>query len=187
MHEVRVSVELEATPEEVWHAVTTSDGLATWFQPMPMEERPPGRRMEIDLGSQAFVYEIDSDPTVLHFTHRMEEDLTEQFQPGWEMYFFTMQQYFRHFRGLPALYAEAEGPALSASADAWPAVVAAAKELDGEIDYESASFLGVRTADSLIRFHGRWMMDMPVAVSEHAYGGAEPRDWAPWLAEVLGP
>lgn len=187
MPEVRLSVELEATPEEVWHAISTSDGLATWFQPMPMGERPPGRRLEIDLGSQAFVYEIASDPTVLHFTHRMEEDLTEQFRPGWEMYFFTLAQYFRHFRGLPASYAEAEGPASSASAEAWPLVVAAAQELDGEVDYEAESFFGVRTADSLIRLHGRWGMGMSVAVSQHAYGGAAPRDWAPWLAEVLGP
>ena len=51
----------------------------------------------------------------------------------------------------------------------------------------SSNFVGVRTADALIRFHGRAPLDLPVAVSHHAY--VEPFDapamtqaWEGWLA-----
>ena len=58
--------------------------------------------------------------------------------------------------------------------------------------YATGNFLGVRTADALIRFHGRCALGMTVAVSHHAYGdsfdaGAASRGWRAWLGQALTP
>lgn len=192
--ELRKTVPLEATPEEVWHAIATPGGLAAWFMPMPIDPSSelvdlwlPPERLEVKAGPQEFDYVIEGAPpgAVLHFTHRMEEDLVDQFSPGWDMYFHTLAQYFRFFRGRAAQYVEEEAGEWSASESAWGAIVAAAKGLDGEVDYETAQFLGVRTDRSLIRFHGRWPLGMRVAVSEHVYDGGGPtQDWGSWLEAV---
>lgn len=61
--------------------------------------------------------------------------------------------------------------------------------VDGVVDYATDRFLGVRTADALVRFHGRWAIGMAVAVSHHAYAGLDPAAaaaaWTSWLAAVL--
>jgi len=54
----------------------------------------------------------------------------------------------------------------------------------------TANFLGVRTSDALIRFHGRVPAGLPVAVSHHAYveGFDEKqatRAWESWLATAV--
>ena len=35
--EVRKDVALDATPEQVWEAIATGPGLATWFMPMEVD------------------------------------------------------------------------------------------------------------------------------------------------------
>ena len=50
--------------------------------------------------------------------------------------------------------------------------------------------MGIRTPDALIRFHGRWPLGMPVAVSHHAYAegvdaAAATKAWESWLADVF--
>jgi hypothetical protein len=55
------------------------------------------------------------------------------------------------------------------------------------VDYLDAHFVGLRTADDLIRFHGRWPLGMTAAVSHHAYAGvpdpvALAGAWERWLA-----
>lgn len=195
MPEIRKEVELDATPEQVWDAVATPAGLTTWFMPMPIDpsgdevvEWSPGKRLFIEVGGQSFDYVIearDGAPTVLRFIHGFGEDWSDEFEDtasaGWDMYLATLAAYFRWFAGRPASYHEAEAP----ESVGWDAVVAAARQLDGEVDYESAQFLGLRTARSLIRFHGRWPIGMPVAVSEHVYDGGGPTaDWGSWLAAL---
>lgn len=63
--------------------------------------------------------------------------------------------------------------------------------LDGVVDYVSANFVGLRTTDALIRFHGRAPIGMTVAVSHHAYlddfdAAGTTRASESWLAEALG-
>ncbi len=57
--------------------------------------------------------------------------------------------------------------------------------LVGEVDYVTDRFLGLRTADALIRFHGRSPIGMSIAVSHHDYTGADPAPltaaWSQWL------
>ena len=67
-----------------------------------------------------------------------------------------------------------------------------AGSLEGVIDYVTANFIGLRTADALVRLHGRWGLGMTVAVSHHAYGdsfdaGVTTKAWPAWLDQALTP
>jgi len=180
----------------------------------------PGKRLavrtpESDSGSsQAFEYLIearDGGSTVLRFAHSLAgDDWNDEFvsmaSRGWDMYFHTLTQYFTHFRGRSATYIEAEGPNSSALQQNWPRLLDAVDATTlhgsvrltlpgrpptaGTVDYVSENFLGVRTADALIRFHGRWPIGMPVAVSGHVYvDGIDATDtaaaWTTWLAATF--
>ena len=227
--EVRRDVALDATPEQVWQAIATGPGLATWFMPMEVDADSemvvawePGKRLAIetppadDGSTQAFEYLIETSgggTTVLRFVHSgfLGDDWSDEFEAmtgmGWDMYLDTLAEYFRHFAGRAAVYVEAEGPPSSATDAAWPLAGsrpgcrntdrarrrrphrrAGAGPLDGVVDYVSSNFVGVRTVDALIRFHGRAPLDLPVAVSHHAY--VEPFDGAtgndPGLGGVAG-
>jgi hypothetical protein len=130
--ELHAEIELDATPEQVWHAIATPEGLAAWFMPVPppppdsdlvtAHEPPHHLAVEIPLpdgATQAFEYLITATgggSTVLKFTHGFSGgDWTEEFfgltAAGWAMYLHTLAEYFRHFAGRPAVYVEAEaGP-----------------------------------------------------------------------------
>jgi len=156
--------------------------------------------------------------TVLRFSHSgfLGDDWSDEYEAmtraGWGMYLATLAEYFVHFAGQSATYIEAEAPPSSARAEAWPALGAALRPdgpltvgatvritggvatEDGQpivatIDLVDDRFVGLRTADALIRFHGRWLMGMSVAVSHHAYGEIDApmatQRWAGWLASVF--
>jgi hypothetical protein len=145
--EIRREITLEATPEQVWEAIATGPGLATWFMPWEIDldspivtSNEPGRRLGIRLPPQAdgafqtFDYRIEAAGprrSVLRFVHSGfatddgSEDYAEITGSGWDMYLHTLGQYFEHFAGLPAHYVEAEGPAASADASQWPRLLAA--------------------------------------------------------------
>jgi uncharacterized protein YndB with AHSA1/START domain len=218
--EISREVELAATPEQVWEAVATSDGLSTWFMPMPMDPDSemvqawePGSRLAIrtpeaeDGATQAFEYLIEArgqGSTVLRFVHSgfLGDDWDDEYESmtatGWEMYLFTLAQYFTHFAGRPATYVEAEGPPSSAKEDGWSRLTDALGlpgpvDLDligaAEVDYTSPNYIGLRTADAFIRFHGRSPLGLPIAVSHHAYtpvdAAATARAWEQWLERTL--
>ena len=228
--EIKREIELDATPDQVWAAIATGEGLAAWFMPMPMDPGgdmvrvwEPGRHLAIetppgdDGSANNFEYLIegrDGGYAVLRFVHSgfLGDDWGDEFETmtgfGWDMYLFTLAQYLRHFPDRPATYIEAEGPAASASADAWPVLLdalgqgaaldvgstitidlGAAGLVAGEVDYVKESFIGLRTADALVRFHGRWRIGMTIAVSHHAYGIADAGEltkaWTGWLDEEL--
>lgn len=231
--EFKISKEvlLEATPEQVWESLATEAGLAAWFQPAPVNPDSelvtawePGRRLAIrmpaapDGSMHAFEYVIearDGGSTVLRFVHSgfTGDDWSDEYQPitsgGWDMYLYTLAQYHARFSGRHAVYVEAEGPASSATADAWPVLLAAlggsaelgsdvsidlpgAADLHGVIDYVTPNFIGLRTQDALVRLHGRWPLGMTVAVSHHAYGDSFDADatrqgWQAWLDQALTP
>jgi uncharacterized protein YndB with AHSA1/START domain len=168
-----------------------------------------------DGSTQAFEYLIearDQGSTVLRFVHSgfLGDDWSDEYEDmtgtGWDMYLHTLAQYLSHFAGRPAVYVEAESPSSSAEADSWPRLVAAlgagrpvelgaavhldlpgVGTLDGVVDYLTDNFVGVRTADALIRFHGRAPIGMTVAVSHHAYVDdfdttKATQAWESWLA-----
>lgn len=171
-----------------------------------------------DGSTQAFEYLIEARgqaSTVLRFVHSgyFGDDWSDEYEDmtgeGWDMYLHTLAQYLSRFGGRPAVYVEAEGPPSSARPDAWPRLAAAlgtgrqvepgtavhldlvgVGAIDGVVDYVSPNFVGLRTADALVRFHGRAPMGMTVAVSHHTYGRdvdvakAVPA-WEAWLADAF--
>jgi uncharacterized protein YndB with AHSA1/START domain len=173
-----------------------------------------------DGSTQAFEYLIearDQGSTVLRFVHSgvFGDDWSDEFEDmtgkGWDMYLHTLAQYLSHFAGRPAVYVEAESPPSSAQPDTWPRVLealgagasrpvelgtavhldlAGVSAIDGVVDYLSSNFVGLRTADALVRFHGRAPIGMTVAVSHHTYGrdldvAKATQAWEAWLADVF--
>ncbi|SFB15670.1 Uncharacterized conserved protein YndB, AHSA1/START domain [Amycolatopsis marina] len=219
--ELSKEIELPASPEEVWSAIATEQGLAAWFMPMEIDpesdggnEWEPPRKLTIrtpeaeDGSTNAFEYLIEGKAggtSVLRFVHSgvLGDDWSDEYEgmtsSGWDMYLFTLAQYLRHFHGRPASYVEAEAPAVGGwerlrrvlgsvrlggqvevSLPGGPRIV-------GEVDYLSEKFIGLRTADELIRFHERSVIGLPIAVSDHHYGAlADPQrraeSWQQWLA-----
>ena len=145
-------VVLAATPEQVWEAIATGPGVASWFMPMDIEAGvggavslggtvtawEPGRRLEVRAGgpdgdsAQAFEYLIearDGGSTVLRFVQtgfqgEGWEAEYEAMSRGWDMYFHTLDQYLTHFPGRTAAYVDAEAPAESAGERGWAVVMA---------------------------------------------------------------
>jgi uncharacterized protein YndB with AHSA1/START domain len=178
-------------------------------------ETPPAE----DGSTQAFEYLIearDQGTAILRFVHSgfLGDDWSDEFESmtskGWDMYLFTLAQYLSHFAGRPATYVEADGPPSSANPDAWPLLVpalgltqpaepgsvvhiqlAGIGPIDGVVDYLTSNYIGVRTADALIRFHGRAPIGMTVAVGHHAYvnefdAAAATHAWKSWLGGAFG-
>ncbi len=182
-------------------------GAEVWDPPHRLRIRTP----EAEDGSfQAFDYLVearDGGSAVLRFVHSgmLDGDWADEFEgmtgQGWDMYLHTLGEYLRHFGGRPAVYAEAEAPADGT----WPALL---RELgltdaasvgdvvrltpdglppvEGVIDYLTPAFLGIRTGDALVRFHGRAAIGLPIAVGHHHYtAGLDPKDaeaaWRSWL------
>ena len=171
-----------------------------------------------DGSASAFEYLIEARNagcTVLRFVHSgfISDDWGDEFEAttgfGWDMYFATMVAYFEHFSGMSATYIEAEGPRSTASAEGWqrlrsklssppPGLGDAVRialdggPIDGVVDYLTPQFIGLRTNDALIRFHGRWPIGMSIAVSHHAYARTHsPLDpeplvaaWTRWLGDL---
>jgi uncharacterized protein YndB with AHSA1/START domain len=225
--EIRKEVDVDATPEEVWQAISTGAGLAAWFQPAELGPdsdtvvtwEPPSQLVTQTPGedgsTQAIEFLVEAraeGSTILRLVHggfASDDWDEERTAEGWEMYLCTLARYFTHFAGRPAVYVEAEAPPSSAEPTAWPRILDALgltepvqpgaavhlelhnnAPIDGVVDYVTANYIGLRTADALIRFHGRTPIGMTVAVSHHAYvegfdAPAATRGWETWLAEAF--
>ena len=140
--EIRKTVVLEATPEQVWRAIATPEGQAAW-SPDPYQatdgmrveatenERLAVRTPEAENGAfHAFEYVVaadDDSTTSLTFVHsgylgddwEAEFDFGEMTGYGWDMYLHTLAQYLKHFAGRPANFITAQGPPSSATPDSW--------------------------------------------------------------------
>lgn len=149
---IRKEVDLPASAEAAWAAVTTRAGLTAWFLPMdvaPEEDgwseagevlaweppthltvRSPAPEMS---ASQTFDYAFEPRPDggcVLRFSHqgftgRHWEAEYSATRAGWDMYLHTLGQYLEHFAGRRATFVMAEGPRGSSAPEAWPRLLAA--------------------------------------------------------------
>jgi uncharacterized protein YndB with AHSA1/START domain len=166
----------------------------------------------------AFEYVIegrDGGTTVLRFVHSgmISDDWGDDFAVmtghGWDMYLHTLGEYLRHFAGRRATYVAADGPPASMAAESWPRLLNAlglnedvapgdkvstrvegVGPVEGVVDYVQPTFVGVRGAEALYRFHGRSLMGMPTAVGHHLYAAGVDHDeqvksWESWLAQVF--
>jgi hypothetical protein len=225
--EIREEVTLPATPEQVWEAIATSDGLAAWFQPADIGpdsaivvDWQPSTRLVTEFPGAApesmhrfeWVMDKQGQGTRLRlvYTGVERDDWDEKFTAqGWEMYLATLREYLAHFAGRPATYIEAEGPPSSADARLWGTLLdavglvepiqpghdvhidlARVAPIHGNIDYVSAHFIGLRSTEALIRFHGRAPVGLTVAISHHHYGAdndavSMTRAWQEWLGAVF--
>jgi hypothetical protein len=125
--EIRREVELPATPEEVWEAVTTGEGNAAWLFPNLIDPgeaqvyEPPHRfliRVEGEDGwfnSIEDVIEARSGGTaVLRYVHSgiFTENWDDQYDAAGEhtdFYLHTLGQYLEHFKGRRATYIGGDG------------------------------------------------------------------------------
>lgn len=154
--EIRKEVVLEATPEQVWHAIATPEGQAAW-SPDPYASgegldivEDPLRRLEVRTPAEpngafhAFEYLIESRDeatTVLRFVHSgfLGEDWEAEFNYeeltsyGWDMYLHTLAQYLAHFAGRPSAYVTAQAPDGAVTHDSWVALERALG-LDGPLE-----------------------------------------------------
>jgi uncharacterized protein YndB with AHSA1/START domain len=129
--EIRREVQLAASPEEVWAAVTTAEGNAAWLFPGPQLEGregatdgagttvtawdPPNRyavRTEGDGGwfnALEFVIEGREGSTTLRYAHSgiIVEDWDNQYDAAnqhTDFYLHTLGQYLQHFNGRRATF-----------------------------------------------------------------------------------
>jgi hypothetical protein len=141
--EIRREVELQATPEEVWEAVATGPGTASWLFP---EEPGPNDAVEADrprryavrtegeggyFNAIEFVIEARAGGTaVLRYVHSgiiMADDWDDQYDAvdqHTDFYLHTLGQYLAHFSPKTATYIGGgpggiDGPEASMTPDAF--------------------------------------------------------------------
>jgi hypothetical protein len=137
----------------------------------------------------------------------------EAIQQHTDFYLHTLGEYLQHFSGRQATYigdvpGGIQGPAGSATPDGLSRLQRAlgldehvrqgdevrltpdgVESIEGVVDYVTANFMGVRTADALYCFFGRGAFGGPVAVSIHAFDGRDPeaasKGWKRYLDSTL--
>ncbi|MFB9908776.1 SRPBCC family protein [Allokutzneria oryzae] len=188
-----------------------AENATAWDPPKRFATKTP---IAEDGSFHAFEYLIEGreGSTVLRFVHsgvltdEWSEDYEDMTAQGWTMYLHTLAEYLTHFPGRPATYVEAEGPRSSAAPEAWAKLeavlgvsavgdevsldVPGVPKVEGVVDYLLPTFVGVRTADGLYRFHGRSALGMVAAVGHHLYGTEIPaadhvEAWRTWLHDVF--
>jgi uncharacterized protein YndB with AHSA1/START domain len=235
--EVRAEQTVNATPEQVWEAISTPTGMDAWFMgESEIEPRlggavrthlpgftmestittwePPHRfantSPEADDGRlMTFAFEIEGragGTTLLRLVH-------SGFLPGddWEQeydalkigdpaYLAKLVEYVEHFRGRTAVPVSVWGPQVSSEL-AWSAFTDALgvsaepvvgepahfraeglPDLDGEVDYVSPDFIGLRTADGMYRFiHGMGTVALGHHIFQPVDRAATAQAWQAWI------
>ena len=171
----------------------------TWEPPRRVAirmEAPDGSFNALDYAIEA----RDGGTAFLRYVHSgiLSDEWEDQYDaigPHTDFYLHTLGQYLEHFRGQEATYvgqpsAGIEGPEAAGGADAMTTLRAAlglgddvavgdrvsatlgdAGTVEGEVDYATDAFLGIRTADGLWRFFGRNHFGGVVGMSAHLFGG----------------
>ncbi len=235
--EVRVEQTVNATPEQVWKAVSTPAGLDAWFMgENELEPRlggavrttlhgftmdstittwePPHRYAstspeDADGRLMTFAFEIEGrsgDTTTLRFVHsgflpgddwEQEYDALKNGDPA---YVAKLVEYIEHFQGRIAVPITLWGPQVSRER-AWSAFTNALgltappsvgqpahfradglADLDGEIDYVSRDFIGLRTSDGMYRFiHGMGTVALGHHIFQSVDREATEQAWQAWV------
>ena len=235
--EVRGELTVNATPEQVWEALSSGAAMDGWWmgenelEPRlggALRTKLPGFTMEstvttwdpphrfANTGAEqpdgrlmTFAFEIEGragGTTTLRFVHSgflPGDDWEQEYEAlkiGDPAYVAKLAEYVEHFFGRAATPITLWGPqvgderawaefrrALGVGADVAVGDRASFRadglpDLDGEIDYLSSHFIGLRTADAMYRFiHGMGT----VALGHHLYApvdrAAAEQAWQAWL------
>jgi uncharacterized protein YndB with AHSA1/START domain len=235
--EVRGEQTVNATPDQVWEALSNGAAMDGWWMGEnelepglggALRTKLPGFTMESTITTwdpphrfantsaeapdgrlMTFAFEIEGRAggrTTLRFVHSgflPGDDWEQEYEAlkiGDPAYVAKLAEYVEHFLGRPAVPITLWGPQVSAErarsgftaalgvspaplvgqpahfrADGLP-------DLDGEIDYVSDSFIGLRTKDGMYRFiHGMGT----VALGHHIYTPVDrattERAWQAWI------
>ena len=241
--EIDNQIEVSATPEQVWDAITTGAGMDGWFMGTSEVERREGgtvrtthpaftmestvttwdpphrfahRSEQADPDGRLHAFEYTVEPRGTGSTIRWHhsgflggdwEAEYEAMSEGDPMYFHKLAEYIDHFLGRRATVVDAFGPNVPDRDRVWPVIreglglpgpvslgdrvrltPADFPPIEGEVDYLSPSFLGVRTADALYRFiHG---FEDTTMVGHHLFDAdLDPKEaeaaWSSWLTELF--
>ena len=124
-----------------------------------------------------------------------------------EFYLHTLNEYLVHFDGRPVLFVDVQAPAASTAPDAFETLRSAlgldAGSVAGQttlvqlpgvsaagavVDYAGEHFIGLRSADTLLRFFGRNAFGGPVGMTVHHFGSqtadALTLEWTDWLTAL---
>jgi len=145
--EIRREVELPATAEQVWAAIATGDGTASWM--FPTGEGAPSRVGEVWAGHTVTMFDPprhiavradgpdgvfnaleyiiearDGGTALLRYVHSgiFTDDWDNQYDAATlhtSFYLHTLGQYLQYFQGRTVTYVTAEGPAASVTAGAF--------------------------------------------------------------------
>ena len=120
--EIRREAELEGSPEEVWEAITTGEGMSAWLFPNLVDpadvrvDEPPRRFVVRTEGEDGWFNQIedviearDGSTTVLRYVHSgiFTDDWENQYDAAGrhtDFYLHTLGEYLRHFKGRTATY-----------------------------------------------------------------------------------
>jgi hypothetical protein len=156
----------------------------------------------------------DGGTTVLRYVHSgiFVDDWDNQYDAAnrhTDFYLHTLGQYLQYFTGAVATYVTIEGPPASTEPDAFEVLgrelgltgetsvgdmvrldLAGVGPLEGVLDYRTSHFIGLRTADGLLRFFGRNAWGMPVGVTLHLFADGVDQQkteqaWQGWLNGAL--
>jgi hypothetical protein len=148
--ELRRTVELPVTPDEIWQAVATGSGHQAWLfpsggdTPSAVGDTIMGHRVEAFDPPHHFRAHLegengyfntleyliegrDGGTTVLRYMHSgvFVEDWENQYDAAdqhTDFYLHTLGQYLEHFAGREAIYIGVEGPAASSAREAFDAL-----------------------------------------------------------------
>jgi hypothetical protein len=232
--EIRREVELPGTPEQVWDAAATGPGNAGWLWPIEIEPGVAGKaefgtvtawdpprhfavRAEGEDGwfnSLEWIIEARAGGSaVVRYVHSgiFVDDWDSQYDSAGrhtDFYLHTLGQYLRYFPGQLATYLSVDGPASSATPEAFATVrralgltdatpgdpvrlsIPSTDQMDGVVDYVTDHFAGIRTDDGLVRVFGRGAWGAPVTVVYHVFNDRidqhkTEQAWRGWLDELF--
>jgi uncharacterized protein YndB with AHSA1/START domain len=244
--ELTHEIEVPATPEEVWDAISTGPGVDAWFMGVneiePREGgttlmkfrgsseeatvttwQPPthfaSRTQESEDGAvHAFEYLVegrDKGSTVVRWVHSgfLGDNWEKEYEglsEGDPMYFDKLRVYLTYFRGRKATPVNVFGGAVVPDREeAWATfhrglglagppqlgdrvglTPEGLPQLDGEVDWLSRDFLGVRTDDGIYRFMHISVFGGPTGVGHHIFvDGLDQREteqaWESWLTKLF--
>jgi hypothetical protein len=178
---------------------------------------PPQRfatQADYEVGGNELVYELEPNDSGTRVTYRhrftstgddpaVHAQAIDSCRRHTVFYQHSMAEYATHFAGRAAVYATADAAGatfatvlaalwLPDDAVAGDRVLLTPRELppiDGIVDYRADVFLGIRSADALLRVYGRDVWGMGVQIAHHLFAEgvdrvAVERDWSCWLTRV---